>query len=363
MTRHINAPGIEANEIDRSNVDYTEDYSLVGTSTFICGFANKGEDYTTKVINSERMLVDEYGYPTNEPEKYFFNAAAEILTKGGRLLMSKLPYYNSAKDKYTYMTYNVRSISLSPTIISAMTTVLQNIISNIGALVTKYSLNINLEPLEDVTVYDIIHALTELSYLNLTESETTTVSTSLTSLQNMLTTAYNDNAMNILALLDSNIQKYLEITNDNDSGKISISKFDSFKTASSTVGLNKIKIVDISRSMYNSVETNCVKTKYGSDSIYTNDCLGILPIIVTPGNALFFQHVLKDNTFDATIIPNISKINNIAGMNTVSNTDFTSDRLDINLTKLENHYIYDFKSESDEDETLSKMTIDTFPTI
>jgi len=46
MTRHSRlSPGIETNEIDRSDYGKT-DYSITGTTVLVCGFADKGEDYT-----------------------------------------------------------------------------------------------------------------------------------------------------------------------------------------------------------------------------------------------------------------------------------------------------------------------------
>ena len=45
--RRIQAPGIELNEIDRSQYNKT-DYSLPNAPVcLICGFADKGENYST----------------------------------------------------------------------------------------------------------------------------------------------------------------------------------------------------------------------------------------------------------------------------------------------------------------------------
>ena len=107
MSRRIQAPGIELNEFDRSAYDNKPDNSIVSTVSFICGYANKGEDYTTQWINSKQTLVDTYGYPTNEPEKFFFNAGVEILNRGGILLMSKVPYDNNALGQFNTVTYKL----------------------------------------------------------------------------------------------------------------------------------------------------------------------------------------------------------------------------------------------------------------
>jgi hypothetical protein len=105
--RTIEAPGIEVHEIDRSSYDRTTDYSLPNAPTcLITGFANKGENYKTAWINSKHTFVEKYGYPTNNAEQYFYNAAMEILNRGGVLLTHKLPYDNESKDMFSYVEYN-----------------------------------------------------------------------------------------------------------------------------------------------------------------------------------------------------------------------------------------------------------------
>ncbi len=105
--RIIQAPGIELHEIDRSQYDETENNSIVGTTAFLMGFADKGDDYTTKYINSMNTFVNNYGYPTNEAERYFYNAAYEVIDRGGFLLATKLPYDNESLRKYAYCSYSV----------------------------------------------------------------------------------------------------------------------------------------------------------------------------------------------------------------------------------------------------------------
>lgn len=41
------SPGIELNELDRSQYNIKENYSIVGTTVLLNGFADKGENYTT----------------------------------------------------------------------------------------------------------------------------------------------------------------------------------------------------------------------------------------------------------------------------------------------------------------------------
>lgn len=100
------SPGVEFNEIDKSYYGQ-EDYSVTGTTTHIAGFADIGQDYITKWVNSKNTFHELYGYPTNQIEQYFFNGVCEILDRGGIVYASKLPYDNPTKDKFTVVTYSV----------------------------------------------------------------------------------------------------------------------------------------------------------------------------------------------------------------------------------------------------------------
>ena len=60
----------------------------------VTGFADKGQDMTLEWINSKATLDDTFGTPTTEFESYMYNAAIEILNRGGSCIASKLPYDN-----------------------------------------------------------------------------------------------------------------------------------------------------------------------------------------------------------------------------------------------------------------------------
>lgn len=106
--RHIQAPDVEINEIDRSQYGGRRDYSLPNAPVcLMAGFADKGQDYVINWVNTNVKYEDLYGVPTNEAEKYLYNSANEVLTRGGICLVAKLPYWNLAKDKYTYTSYTL----------------------------------------------------------------------------------------------------------------------------------------------------------------------------------------------------------------------------------------------------------------
>ena len=104
MARTINAPGIEINEIDRSAYDAV-DNSMVGTLGLVLGFADKGEDYQVKWVNSLGTFEKMYGTPETEAERYLYNAVGEIVNAGGIATVGKLPYYNNVLDKFAYTEY------------------------------------------------------------------------------------------------------------------------------------------------------------------------------------------------------------------------------------------------------------------
>lgn len=80
-------------------------------TSFIVGFASKGEDYALQWIDSKKTLDNAYGIPTTEFERYFYNAAAEVLNRGGTCIAAKLPYDNDSKDRYNCIDYAVELCS------------------------------------------------------------------------------------------------------------------------------------------------------------------------------------------------------------------------------------------------------------
>ena len=104
-----------------------------------------------------------------------------------------------------------------------------------------------------------------------------------------------------MILNDSNVTSYCRIVPDVDrktglakSGMISMEKLDDYLTENYTDIHNKIRIVDITRKQYEATPFESVQSNLSDESdgskyaIYTNDCLGIVPVIVTPANALYF---------------------------------------------------------------------------
>lgn len=376
MTRNIDAPGIELREQDRSQYDQKNDYSIVGTTVFMTGFAAKGEDYSVKWINTAKNFVDTYGYPENEIEQYFHAGALEVLNKGGVLMTAKLPYDNAAKDKYTFTTYKVENpnVQSSDSIASIediqdlhgvydtiyqIQETLRNLLNILG-IADEFDIS-NLFKMKQCVDDLIQHRLSELGASSSAISTTNSIKTDL---QNLITLLKNEHT-SCFAILDSGIRRFLKIVPQSQTGKMALDEFDNLKTSSRNVPLNTIKIVDITRGKYSSIDVDCVTTKMEIDGsvayVNTNECLGIVPVIVSPANAIYIQHLLELEEFDKDSYP-LSMYNCINGIELVKNQDFKNDIL-VDLSKLNEHYTMNFGSNNKDDYTVSRLVAEQFPNI
>lgn len=62
-------------------------------------------------MNSKQTLDETYGTPTNEFERYLYNAICEVINRGGTCIAAKLPYLNDSFGKYNYVDYDVQLCS------------------------------------------------------------------------------------------------------------------------------------------------------------------------------------------------------------------------------------------------------------
>lgn len=227
--RQFNAPNVEYNEIDRSQYGTINDGAAVGTMTFIVGFADKGDDYDAKYSRSLPDLINSYGYPTNEAERYFFNAAKEVFARGGRTITSKIPYNNDSKDKFAFTIYSSDGIQheIEP---------------------EKYASISSLDP-------------TISSYFKLE-------SVNKDNLLEKLSTAFSE-------IPDS-------------SGLMTMEQYDKLVVGNVKPNENSIYIVDITRNKY-SKDPNLIDLM----DYETANFLGYVPVIVSPLNALYFQNMIS----------------------------------------------------------------------
>lgn len=300
--RTLRAPGIETREIDRSAYGL-QDNSLPNASTcLVTGFADKGDSYNVKWINTIETLKATYGLPKTKFESIFHNACIEILNRGGVCLASKLPYENVESKNYSFCDYKVLS---------------------------------NSKPLD------------------------------------------SSSSLSAALSVDSTLTSYLELTDcQTRNGKMSLEAFDELKVNASSAGIKGggIRVVDISRSRYQEASFNCVSSTCDGNVIETNECLGIFPVVVSPLNALYWQH-LKD--LQNTTSADFKAFNTLKKLDVVGyQFDGQAKRIDVDLRKLPaNSLVKPSLDDSDyemlsstpnyypEVETLSKIAAQHFPSL
>jgi hypothetical protein len=133
-------------------------------ATLIYGFADKGEDLALTWVNSKPTLDETYGKPTNEYESYFYNAAYEILNKGGTCIAAKLPYKNEASGMYNFVEFsagNVTQMSYSLSTIMKWPYGIYETIDDIRDDIRKVADHFNESPVLN-RVVDLVNALCSL---------------------------------------------------------------------------------------------------------------------------------------------------------------------------------------------------------
>lgn len=296
------SPGIELNEIDRSSYNDEQNYAVTNTVSHIAGFTDKGENYTTNWINSIKTYIKLYGTPKNEIEKYAFNGVNEILQQGGICLFSKLPYDNISKDKYTSVRFE-----LSPIISSDINNKNDD------------NLNDDLNNDEDEEEKQF-NQNTVLKLLKETDE----------SLTSFVKISVLDDQCVTQQQLDEMIVKNRII----QSGK----------------HRNLFQIVDITHGQY-------------EKNINNKQCIGIMPVIVGAGNALYFQNIISsENIYEKTdeYSTNIENFNIISGIKNRS-YNLSSDNISETLFITQDECAQVLQSYNIYDNTISKIAIEEFP--
>lgn len=327
--RTIRAPGIQLNEIDRSQYNSTFNSN---TTVLAMGFADKGDDYEPKFILDLNDFINSYGYPTNEAERYFYNTAKETFRYGGSLIAAKLPYDNYSLDRFAYSTYFVED----PT---------EDILEDYPELSIiediKVQRRIQTHKREEIE-FETIRAIVE--YLDSKGIDTTGVE-DLATLRECVNRNYGSHLTaentihDICNVLGADEQELLY------SGLMKMTYLDQLTTGEVKTHPNTFTIVDITRGKYSRDEN--IKEVDGT----TNQYVGILPVVTTPVNAMFLQNILTSaenfsnyNAVGSCIVPIFDPYgkNNVP---TLSSTYFT----------------IELSSDDQNTETLGTMAASYFP--
>lgn len=105
--RTIQSPDVEIKEKDFSQVGAT----VQGDTFVINGFFAKGPDLEPTELTSVSELNAIFGKPTNEAERYSYEAASQALNNGTSVIACKIPYENDMAGNYKVVSLNVGSAS------------------------------------------------------------------------------------------------------------------------------------------------------------------------------------------------------------------------------------------------------------
>ena len=281
MIRTILSPGVELKEIDKSQ--YPPD---VGSTprALVMGFASQGPVQTTTDITSMADFRTIYGTPTNEVERYFYNAADQMIGVGATVVASKIPY--ESDKNYVAVKYRV---------------------GNPDKIKPK-----GVDELTDQEIEEYIETFArstrdteEYSDISVINNYDTDLISSVSAAQQFI----GDTDSSITSLTP--IYPYAVMHLDNED----IKELDG--DVRSGIGDSGIIIVDKSRGSY--------KTFTGNGS--SVDCLGLLPVVTTAANAMAIASEISDVNMDSTFESDITTINLFEPLNKEINyiTDLVED--------------------------------------
>jgi hypothetical protein len=75
--------------------------------TLMFGFSPRGRTLEMVQCNTQLEILDEFGFPTSAPEKYFIDSALRLVQSGATVLMTRLPYDNEQSHKVKYVDYSI----------------------------------------------------------------------------------------------------------------------------------------------------------------------------------------------------------------------------------------------------------------
>lgn len=96
MIRQINHPDVEIKELDETTIAQPP----VGSTTLVLGYSDSGKSYYPTRPTSNQSLINAYGKPTNDAERYFYYACKEVVDLGTNLIAIRLPYNNVMEKNY-----------------------------------------------------------------------------------------------------------------------------------------------------------------------------------------------------------------------------------------------------------------------
>lgn len=94
-----------------------------------------------------------------------------------------------------------------------------------------------------------------------------------------------------LSAVDSSLTSYITLSSDGTTNLIGMDEYDSYRTNNRAGASDEITIVDISRRQYGVLSSWSDDT----DVEHKLECLGIMPVFVSPVQAMFYQGVISSS--------------------------------------------------------------------
>jgi len=98
--RQFDTPGVYFREIDLTD---TELSLFTSSNGLIIGYASQGPVNTPVYLSQQREVVETFGEPVNEAERYFIDSCRAYLRDSSSLLAIRLPYGEASADRYSTM--------------------------------------------------------------------------------------------------------------------------------------------------------------------------------------------------------------------------------------------------------------------
>jgi hypothetical protein len=272
MIRTILSPGVELNEVDKSQ--YIPNVGAVPRA-LIMGYASQGPNKTTTDVTSMTDFRTIYGTPTNEVERYFYNAVDQLMGTGATVVAAKIPY--SSQTNYIGVQYTV------------------------GTTPTDRSIDVDLDELIERTAGDGgISSVTTISGTTPAETDISAVKKAIKKTDPTIASFYDLKASNVVKITD---EAFLDL----DSG----ARRDEIGTS----GTNAFIIVDKTKSSYRTFTGNGASI----------DCLGILPVVTTAANAMAIAYEISGVNMDSVDSKEISAtVNSLEAINGIDYISGTS---------------------------------------
>ena len=399
----IQAPGIEINEIDLSFYDFSGPREET-TNVYVTGFASKGLNYTPYKFtsrNTAQDIIDTFGVPENEAERYFYNACVEVISKPKTVLYaSRLPYANtsistivgaeyivssvgSISSDYQYIFGLVKGECTSESQVSSGVAIscfgsvptrrsfyftdfakigeinggtydlplIKEIVpdeekSDVSCSVSSFVLTAGWSDLSGSQISDIANYKYDFKLDTAFEVVSTLVFDDITLEPGTYTPCYYrvkyggeyGDMFGEIYTEDNTIKKAAKLEFDGLK-TYTLDKIEQFRTGERKPALNKFMIVDKTQAQYEEVPVD--QFHKGNNQ----QLIGIVPVVTTAANALYYQKMIDVDEDDAVQLANYEALGNIK---TTKDTDIVKGKIkwesaldpQLSADHIENAFIY-----------------------